>query len=114
MTFSGFRESKAGQQAGQISLSLFDLWCAKSLIPSPRQAAGTLAEEMAKRGLETPRDIARAVRDLGLGESTAIVAADAVATLSPADRLDLAAVATCAVARLCGHGQETLRTIRAT
>jgi hypothetical protein len=86
--FSGFRNSKAGPQAGSIALNLFDLWCDKSLIVSPRQAGDILSREVAA-GRAGPLDIARALRDLGFGESAV---ADAVAALSQAERLDPTAV----------------------
>jgi hypothetical protein len=86
--FAGFRDSKAGLQAGQIALNLFDLWCDKSLIVSPRQASEVLSQDLAAGGVG-PLDIARALRDLGLGESAA---ADAVAALSEVERLDPLAV----------------------
>ncbi len=91
---SGFCDAKAGSQAGQIAMNLFDLWCDKSLIASPRQAGEMLSREMADGKLSPkPRDIAQAVRTLGFGESAATAAADAVAALSDADRRDSTMVA---------------------
>ena len=89
---SGFRNSEAGEQAGQIALNLFDLWCDKSLIVSPRQAGNVLSQEMLAGKLGR-LDVGRAVRNLGFSESAAGAAADAVASLPEADRADPAVVA---------------------
>jgi SAM-dependent methyltransferase len=89
---AGFRGHKAGEQVRGIALSLFDLWCDKSLTVSPRQA-GELVSQQIAAGAATARDIARVISELGIAGTAATAVADRVAVLRPEQRSDPAAVA---------------------
>ena len=64
-------------------MNLFELWCEKSLILSPRQAAESLSQQFAEGKVETGR-ICRAIEMLGFSGATASTVADAVALLPEA------------------------------
>jgi type I restriction-modification system DNA methylase subunit len=89
---SGFRDGKAGDQTRGITLSLFDLWCEKSLTVSPRQAGERIVEHFKEHDI-TNRDIVRAVSDLGFTGSVALVASEAIAALPDAKRRERSALA---------------------
>jgi len=88
----GFCEGKAADQTRRVTLSLFDLWCEKSLVVSPRQAGERLAEEFKKPEIRRG-DIARAVSELGFVEPAAAVALEAVLALPDSKRHDARAIA---------------------
>jgi hypothetical protein len=89
---SGFREGKSGAQTREITLSLFDLWCEKSLVVSPRQASERLMTRF-QQATATRRDIERWLTEFGLTSSRSTSAVDALAALPAAERLDPGAVA---------------------
>jgi hypothetical protein len=89
---SGFREGKCGAQTRGIALSLFDLWCEKSLVVSPRQASERLMARF-RREAAARREIEQWLAEFGLTSSQSASAVDALATLPEAERLDPGAVA---------------------
>ena len=93
MLLKGLRERRAGELARGVTLGLFDLWCEKSLIVSPRQAGERLAESFRKEGFAA-RNLPKLLAELGLTERDAIDAAtDALSSLPEKARRDAAAIA---------------------
>lgn len=89
----GLRENKAGVRAREVTLGLFDLWCEKSLVVSPRQAGGRLAESFRKDGFQA-RELPKLLADLGLTEREMIErATDALSSLSDLERRDATKIA---------------------
>ena len=89
----GIREGQCGEQTRSIALSVFDLWCEKSLIVSPRQAAARLVTRFKKEDLSPRQTGPKVVTELGFTGSSATVAAEVLASLPKADRLKNVAVA---------------------
>jgi hypothetical protein len=87
---SGFHDGAAGGNARDIALRLFDLWCDKSLIVSPRQAGERLSQHL--EATSPAREIVRAVHELGFSGTAATAAADRVAQLPEAQRADRTAL----------------------
>ncbi len=90
--FSGFRDRKCGAQTRGIALSLFDLWCEKSLVVSPRQASERLVARF-RKGALARREIEQSLAELGFTGTRAAAATDALASLPESRRVDVAAVA---------------------
>lgn len=91
MLLSGFHEGRASAAIRGIALSLFDLWCEKSLVVSPRQAGERLVARFRKEEAGR-REIEQWLAELGLMGQSANGAADALAALPEAKRLDAAAI----------------------
>ncbi len=89
--FSGLREGRAGDPTRTIVVSLFDLWCEKSLIVSPRHAARRLAD-LFEHGEPEARDIRSWLVEMGFTGPEGDVVADALASLPAPRRRDAAAL----------------------
>ncbi|HVG29320.1 MAG TPA: N-6 DNA methylase [Pyrinomonadaceae bacterium] len=88
LLLKGLRERRAGDRARDVTLGLFDLWCEKSLIVSPRQAGVRLAESFRKEGFAA-RTLPKLLAELGFNERDAVDAAtDALSALSEKARRD--------------------------
>lgn len=85
--FLGLHEGKAGIRTGEVTLALFNLWCEKSLIVKPENAARHLSQAFSTRGL-THRDISKELTDLGFTGPAASAAAEAIAALSNEKKVD--------------------------
>lgn len=89
--FSGLRDGKAGEKSRSVTLTLFSLWCDKSLIVSPPEAAEQLADRFKKKDLG-PREVVKALSDLGLTDTGADKAAEELLSLSKPKRQNADAV----------------------
>lgn len=93
LLLKGLSGRQAGDRACNITLGLFDLWCEKSLVVSPRQAGERLAESFRKEGF-APRNLPKLLAELGFTERDAIDAAtDALSSLSEKARRDAGTIA---------------------
>jgi hypothetical protein len=87
----GFREQRCGHDVRGIALNVFNLWCDKSLLVSPSQAAQQLITKFNK-GQVSPRELAAAIAELGFKGDQAAIAISAVSRLSDSQRGDLETV----------------------
>ena len=82
--FVSLRDNEAGRQSQDVVLALFDLWCEKSLIVIPRQAAEQLTRS--NGGGQTTTEITKALAEMGFAGESAAQAAEGIAGLSPQQR----------------------------
>jgi len=88
---SSYRDGKAGEEIRRITLSLFDLWCDKSLILSPGQASKVVCQELSKQGLSV-RDLTKIVRDLNLEGVDIGQVVDSLGEIHKSQKQDLALI----------------------
>ncbi len=78
--FRGLRAGQAGLHASVITANLFDQWCEKSLLPSPRRAFERIAD-LARAVDARAREFERPLVELGLPQDDARAAAEELAGL---------------------------------
>lgn len=83
--FADYRQGKAGKTVHDLTMSLFDLWCEKSLIVSPRLARLQLLEFFRKADRKGS-DIGKLLSELGLEDAGGV--ADVLSSLSERQRHD--------------------------
>ena len=83
--FSALRAGAAGEHAREVAVSLFGLWCEKSLIVPPRRAATLLVAVMRKPKVGLA-EVTKALIDLGLTGADATGAAEALLLVKRRDR----------------------------
>lgn len=89
--FVELREGKVGHQAQVVVLNLFDIWCEKSLIISPRKAGERLLTLFEKQDLP-PHEIDKVITEFGWNSTQSSFVSDALKTLYKAKGYDLARV----------------------
>lgn len=89
--FIGLRDGKAGEQVRGVTLALFELWCQKALVTSPKQAAEHLVERFKKEDLKH-QEIARNLVELGLAEPSITNVAEHLASMRRTEQQDFTAV----------------------
>lgn len=91
--FLELRAGKAGDQARDVLLNLFDLWCDKSLIVSPRKAGEHLLGIIEKQEL-APQNIDKAITEFGWSGPQVNSVLDAIKTFSKTKPRDLSTMIT--------------------
>jgi len=90
--FAGLRKGQAGENSKGITVALFNLWCEKSLIVPHRKAAEELVGRFKKNDL-SPKEVTKALSDLGFTGAEATNAAEELLALPKSKRQDPDAIA---------------------